>query len=454
MSDGVNAGFARSEQLKAEWARLRTELTALPVDSPSHAARRSAIQARMAQITADMSAVLTETRKLIPTPDIDDAESDFDLPHVPPITCPEPFIQYSKNQLHVVQRTYDSSEDGDAGGRGDGRHNDDHGDAPAHGRVFNLEEEVPEAPVPTVLDHAQEDVSCYDVDELREQMMNGAELSPKTVVTVEARGGEKGIRAGLGELRHRLKDRLKMDSSGGSSLTEEERESLTLEQSRLEREARKLRRLPERSRQEQRRLEEVVAKIAKNAQKLSTGDQHSELEDDESIASMPSAGRKPSQRIERKKTALFGRASRIEKKDDLSDLRLDATEDNALTSKPTMDRANGADKGVPSKRKKGWTAFEAGMASIRGLGRSLRGVTKGKEKEVTRDSDDMSGRNEKTNKAAEDNLFVQTTQKVVERGEKLGAAAEGSEQMAHDAGDMLAAVRALKQRNQRGGLFS
>lgn len=457
MSDGVNAGFVRSEQLKSEWARLRSEMDTLRPDEPSHAARRTAIQARMAQITTDMSAVLTETRKLIPTPDIDDAESDLDVAEVQLERGGEPFIQYSRNHLHVIQRTYDSS-DGE-----EEEHN------AAHGGVVDIEEEVPEAPVPAGLEEGEEveeegGDGSFDVGELREQMMDGANLSTSAVVTVEARAGDKGLRAGLGDLRHRLKDRLKIDASGGSALTEEERESLTLEQSRLEREARKLKRLPERSRQEQRRLEEVVAKIAKNAQKLDTREQNGEVEDEESTGSMASAERKPSQRIERKKTMFFGRASKAEKREDGREAGAVGTVGmvgNALAPKMTMERGSAVDTGTPSRRKKGWMTLEAGMASIRGFGRSLRVAAKGKEREGMMNSGGMDDGNEGTNRkkmgyerGAEGNVFTQAAQRVAQRGEKLEGVAEGSEQMATDAGDMLGAARALKQRNQRGGLFS
>lgn len=454
MSDGVNAAFARSEQLKAEWARLRSEMVTLSPDDPSHSARRTAIQARMAQITADMSAVLTETRKLIPTPDIDDAESDLDVGEVQLEGREGPIVQYSKNHLHVIQRTYDSSDE-----------EEEEGGGATCGGVTEVEEEVPEAPVPVGLDRAEEEGGeeerSYDVDELREQMMNGVNPSTNAVVTVEARGGDKGLRAGLDDLRHRLKDRLKMDAVGSSALTEEGRESLILEQSRLEREARKLKRLPERSRQEQRRLEEIVAKIAKNAQKLGTNEQSGDVEDEESTGSMASAGRKPSQRIERKKTMFFGRASKVEKRDDGKQVRADGMVSNALTPKMTMERSGVVDTGTPSRRKKSWMAFEAGMASIRGFGRSLRGAAKGKERDGMMNGERMNSRNESVNRKkmgyegeAEGNAFTQAAQKVAQRGEKLEGVAEGSEQMANDAGDMLAAARALKQRNQRGGFFS
>lgn len=450
MSQGINAGFARSEQLKAEWETLRSEILSLPSDNPANIPRRTAIHARMSQITADMSAVLSETRKLIPTPDID---ADTDEGHGAH-DASSPFIQYSKNHLHIIQRTYESSDSEDGLEEKEGV-----------GSTGVGEEDVPEAPVW----HGDiGDDEHLDVDELRDEMRDGKE-DKAGVIVVEGKGAEKGLRVGLGELKLKLKDRLKMDNGGGV-LSEEERESLTLEQSRLEREVRRMKRLgAERTRHEDKRLEEMITRIGKIREKLGDATEGEGLSEDEKARGLRSVA-KMSQRLERRKTVIFGRGPKGEKKEDgrkvgegieegttPSKSEPSATESEKSSSRHSQGQAH---PGTNSKRKKGWLALEAGVASIRVLGRNLRGGGKTREKEGAWESGGHGAgvgkdiENGRRGAAVQGNAFAETAQKMHERGEKLGSTAEGADQMAKDAGDMLAAVRALRQKNQRGGFFS
>lgn len=455
MSDVVNAGFARSEQLKQEWDVLRSELQQLSPSSP----RRQAIQTRMTQVTNEMSAVLSQTRKHIPTPDIDDDDDDDNnhqtianhsnnILQSSPTQSPQPRIQYSKNRLHVIRRTYSSSEEGANDEDSDDDEDDDsYNVVQMIGRVAILEDDdsVPEAPDPGAY---EDEENKMNVQQLREELMRGSGQADKRVETVEANNNkhtEKGLRAGLGELKSKLKDKLGREGAG-STLTEEERENFTLELSRLEREGRKLRRLPKRSRAEEKRLEEIALRITKIEGKIGTmsctenGNHDARLEARRgSRIGSAMSGRGSGGRIERRKTIKFGKGS--EKKDD--------TDVNEKES----NQGGG-------KRRKGWLSLEAGVASIREMGRSWRSATsRGKEKEGSGGASGSvggGGGGVSTRKAqgGQGNAFAEMGEKMKVRGEKLGSAAEGSEQMANDAGDMLAAVRMLKQRNQKTGLFS
>lgn len=470
MADPVNAGFARSELLKSEWDTLKREMTSLDPSDPVQSARRDAINLRMHQITTDMAAVIAQTRKILPTPDIDD---DLQPPVSPYINPHHPLqlVQYSARHLHVVQRTYDSSSDDDV--------------PTVHADDLDL---PPQLPLP------QETITV-DADELRRNLMRNA-TSDDPVITVEGRPTPDRRLRGLG---HLLMDKLKLEPSPAahSHLTEDDREQITLELSRLGRELRKLKRIPQPSKQEQKKLDDLSARSANLAERLqhtaadATGKSPGDAAGSGTPAMPHAAAAAPAAAVNedggvgagksRKNSMFAGRHAKSERGtsgvsggQDVSrdvglteeEMQFEAAED--VLPKSTQNLGNSA---APSRRKKGWMAFEAGVASIRALGRSVRNNTlsgRGEGGKSPPGADPMSpGANKPPASAAASksraagaeaggggNAFAEAATRIKQRGEKLDAAADGSEQMANDAGDMLSAARALRQRNHKGGLFS
>lgn len=444
----------------------------------------------MSQITNDLANVISHTRKILPTPDIDDEEDNPHSPFLKHNTNTPPVVQYSARHLHVVQRTYDSTDD--EADDFDVEHDDndrDHSLRDGEVPTVDVDDlDVPDVPdVPNITEMRQE--SYVDAAELRRTMMEDAGASTDTVITVEGRPGvDRALRASLGGLGTKLKDKLK-DKPGKA--TEDDKEQLTLELSRLGREVRRLKRIPHRSKHEQKKLEEMQAKAAKISDKLGhappeEGGPSPGEEDGSGTEMSPTAasGKTPKEdAMKAKKSAIFGgRPPKPERRTSAVPTATDThiSRDYGLTEEemefdkmeeasPQASRQNLGTRTPSSKRKKGWFALEAGVASIKALGRTVRtglaakGDADGKQSAGSNPTSPVGNKppaysNSKAKSPNADaggggNAFAEAAAKVKQRGEKLGSAAEGSEQMANDAGDMLAAVRALRQRN-KGGLFS
>lgn len=70
-------GLKRSEQLRDEWDKLRDELCAMDSNNETRETiRRQVIQTRMDQIVEEITKLVSHTRRPIPTPDIDVDEDD------------------------------------------------------------------------------------------------------------------------------------------------------------------------------------------------------------------------------------------------------------------------------------------------------------------------------------------------------------------------------------------
>lgn len=420
-ADAVNAGFARSERLKKEWNTLKREMVAVDPSSHDAAERRSAIHTRMDEVMNDMADVLTQTRRLVPTPDIDAATDDL----TPPLPSN---VQYSARRLHVINRTYDSSDDSD-------------GEPPRLMRLTG---------------------SDVDIDELRQDMMSN--VSPDAIVTVEG----KSLRAGLGGITKGIKDKLRRQDSTpedddpaaflspkGKPLSVDDREDLALEQSRLERESRRLKRKPERNPLDDSRLEDIANRLSRISSTLADAAEVSErCCTDPPLPSDTNAS-------PHRKGLFATKPPKPEKSphnfpfspvtDDDDDLTFDAEDEDSPQS------FRGA-KNAVSKRKKGWMALEAGVASFRALGRSVRNSAAAATRPELKPESPHPSPQSKVKSAQRNsqaaNVFAETTDRLHNRGDRLNTTADGAEQMASDADDMFAAARALRQRNQKGGFFS
>lgn len=357
----TNATFARSEDLQKQWQLIRDKIACTDPNNPSAQAERATLNAQMSQITCQMAALLSETRKAIPTPDIDDSPTrqSFSQP-----------VKYSARHKHIICRTYSSSES-----------------------------------------------EASDFAHLTD-LPGGQQMSGKT----EARSTlEKNIRKGVHELGNLLRQKLRPEAPRAEtddSLSDDAAD-LTIEQSRLQREARKLRKMAERTAEQEQRLAVVTARLEQISETLAAVDGSSR----ERLAA-------PSARA--------------------SSAAADATE--------TRDKTNG-------KRKMGWKSLEAGVASFKAQVRSARNTMSSsssprESKPTTPPTSPptlttvrrMKGVPQSGGGSAS-NVFGNAADKLEERGDKLAGAAMETERMAEDAGDMLAAARALRQRKQQRGFF-
>lgn len=239
----MNASFERSEQLQAEWNRIRFEIQETDPADPEHAPRRAALQRRMQEIKTEMASVVTQTRGLISSPDSlslpstggannnrdvnnNNVSTTIDDAYLPPIVSGDEDdeyddddmrmasahqqniqtgrddilssssarnassaipVQYSARRRHVVQRTYDSTSSSSASS--------------------------------LKLDAALAQRNADDVDletdtaSLRRQLMQGAEAGA-AVVTVEHRASRGHHLAGL---RRGLRGALRGGNGGSES---------------------------------------------------------------------------------------------------------------------------------------------------------------------------------------------------------------------------------------------
>lgn len=412
----MDARFARSDALQREWDELRAE----PV-------RTDAVQARMAAITAEMGDVLRETRALIP-----DARE------------PE---QYSARGLHVVVRTYDSS--------------DEEGEVAVVGfselGLEGEEEEEEEG------EDGEEEV--VDTKDLRAMMGGGGE-----VIEVD---GRKNV--SLGERLRGVMGRRK------AHVSPEMREELKLEESRLERETRRLRRKPEKTPEEDKESERIAARLRDIATLLGEDvakDEANPTRQDvgENTKSGAVNASKSSFEVQRAQTSkMSSQRSRqsglgSENDDDGDLLFAPASYDDDGYSSGDGGGKGKADGDVSEskKKKKGWGAFEAGVASLRSISRKLQERSNGAASDAPTSSPaalsptdvrahpkQRSGPGSPLSPGAD--AFANAALQVVRRGEKLNDVADESDKMAEGAEDMAAAVRALRKRQKGkqglGGLF-
>lgn len=558
MAENIDQGFARSEQLKHDWALLREEMNSIPSDAPDAVDRRSEIHSRMDKLMNQMADVLTQTRQHLPsqsqliTYSSSQKQSKITSAPTPPTLSPTPSltqiqthsqsnssladsnnsspVQYSARRMHIIRRTYDSS---------DTESQISEPSPPSHTSLEKLRAQaldsqslsVPNTPT-TISDsnqnggvielpdlpqdnitklnqssseeqnqqHTNENTSDEDVEMLRKQMRDDANPNA-TTVTIEG----KKLRTGFGELRKGLRDKLRIPDHGNkassaatktmsngilrkqSNLTKTECHQLSEEHVALERESKRLMRKPDRTEEDNSRLEQIAETLSKLSSTLAevadenqnnidmntqeeneSNDKESKQKDKHrglSVKKSMFGGSRQTTNTNNGKPSRMVKTDRIPNNEPLSpvtdediDLTFEVVDGEEIipTTQPPESDTQGSNAQL-SKRKKGWMAIEAGVASLRALGTRVRGgnVNHGyHDKKNDHVGGRLGGRSKTLNRDSNGNVFVETTQRLHERGEKLNNTANDAEQMANDADDMLAAVRALRQRKQKGGFFS
>lgn len=420
MASAVEVAFARSQALQEEWNDLLAEIGHLDASlarrpAPAAASRKAEIQVRLSAITAEMTQVLSETRGDAPTVSVPDDDSDSSGSDVDDddltSTKREPYVAHND-----IRRTYDSTDsEGQSG------------------------------------------------EDLRMRMRRDCPNASPKVTVVESHGG-----GGAGMLMNKFKKgvgkamNMPVAAGGGAGggapkrreLTDVECDDLRLESSRLERQARKLKRKQDRTTEdnvEANRIEVRLGKIAEDLENgfvrlasLSDGDDGSGDEVVDSRANGPSAVR------------LFsslgrGLINQVVPKDKEKDKEVEMPSPVTATAFADSDEDEVVDT---SKAKAGRSALEQGVTSLRKFGRKKR------EGRASPEKGESSGlRSHKSASRAQDaanpasNVFNQVTDKLAKRGEKLGALDKQGDEMADNATNMRSAAANLRKRQEKQGKF-
>lgn len=266
--------------------------------------------------------------------------------------------------------------------------------------------------------------SSGDEDEIENSMFERNNVEHRRIRHSFIKGFKEKLRKP--ETPKEKKVKLVTVSSGspqGKPFGVEDREQLSLEQSRLERESRRIKRKPVRSPGDDSRLIDIANCLSLISSTLAEMPQITQDAVNISHCSL-------TQESWKRKPSLLGS----------NEISFEY-ENSASCTTPTKTQAKQG-----AKRKKGWATLGAGIASFRALGRTMRNNVTPKEINPKTSA--------KTKFVKPPNEVADTVERVKERGEMLNSATDATDQMATDAGDMLAAVRRLRQRNQKSGFFS
>lgn len=408
----ADANMERSSALQAEWNELREEMESLVKSmgrggTSAQRERKMAITVRMTEIPGEMSAVLESAKEKLPP---EDAPVDEDTAPV-----------YSRRKLHRIERTYDSS--------------DSEGPPPSRAAIdFSLPADADASPGARVL-----------VESPTSRVRNEF-----TVLTA------------LGtKLRSTLRKPESPKSAGSSptALSDDERERLKLEESRLEREMRKLKR----EEPDSPRAAEVAARL-KEITDL-TLDEPTPQED----AAAPG----------------HGRGTKAAAKSFLSPHKADSGRSPSARAhhhhkcegahKPhKSDSARKGEKAETPVSPGGFGGTNAlvkkqtkrGLAGVKALGKKLMAnVPKGTGAKSdagtpSGSSSALPGGSQSGMKGgspagvADGNEFTELRDGLAKRGDNLKGVAEESAAMRESASDFAGAARALRKKKEKKGLFS
>lgn len=464
---GSDANMVRSVQLQEEWGILRAEMdtlvaemTSAPAPTEDQVKRKEEIASRMTYITKEMTDILARAQeKLPPTPSHPGAK---DVDDGPPVR--------SKTGKHRIERTYDSS--------------DSDGNPPESRK--------------------NQEITLFDVSE-EERNEN---LQEKPSVRV---GNDRTVLTTLGtKLMSTLQKA--QNTLGGTqvTITEEEKEALKLEESRLEREVRSMKRNADGppDHNTEKRMEEITKRLKEIADLTldNGGVQAEDKATQESSGSLAMKARAFVSTVsghgrekEKPKDKDDGAANAQSRATGAKDGAAGGDNGNALPSrkKSIMEKAETTGKKAASGFSKKWGAFKgavgkkmgknktdttgaarsaaAGTGTAGGSSSNPNTPPNGMAKQSTAKSTASgSGKKNKKKSTKSPNAgspsTVQSTagggagnvhddvnqakQRLAERGEKLENVANETAAMREDASDFLAAARALRKKNEKKGLFT
>jgi hypothetical protein len=425
MASAVESGFQRSEALQKEWDALKLEMDRVMAllsrrHNDRHAMRKEAIEARMRAITLEMSEVLSAARAEVPpmaydVPEDDDDDSSLEQEEQSSIK------QDQKMARHEVMRTYDSTDS-----EGEGAF-----DLERAAMILEAKKKTSKATVENLPPAAKTtavrggDVSCSDEDDI-----------------VEDSGGGKGAVKLLRGLKGALKAAGEKTTAVIPSvprtrtLTDDECDDLRLELSRLERQARKLKRKTDRTEEDEEETKATDARLAVIAAQLASG-----TVDLTNAGQGNQNGRAGGDATRHKAPlALFGGRGKNKERHRASPRDI-ARSSPCASSASNMEDDDDFDQSVKSMKAFGLKTFggkgEGGLESPSTRGKSLS---------------PLAGRGGKDGGASM-NPFVQVTDKLAKRGERLGALENRADEMTDNATEMHSAAANLRKRQQKSASF-
>ncbi|CAN8063391.1 unnamed protein product [Agarophyton chilense] len=423
MSEAVDAAYERSEQLRQQWEALKGEMLAIDPSQSNAVQRRDQLRTQMDHVMSQMSSVVRETRHLLPGSNA--AEDDEPIEEARP-------VQYSARRRHVIYRTYDSSDSSNS----------------SQSDSLSVPDELPKPPrKPAALQPPPSpplsptmDMSVFTSPTSREPPRDNAHVKRSSLANFK-----KGIR---GKLRindstiNTLREATSNEPTIPAPVAKKSRDHLLQEHNQLERESRRLKRKPFRSSQDDKRLMDIATALSRICSSLAEIPDTAPAQASKSSEDTSSPRRGQNESLPDKETMF-------------SPLSEPGNSRPFDSNSEDFSRHARATASLHPKRKKGWGAIEAGFASFKALGRTVRHAAAGTGSRADPKHDLNSSRAKEKTKSIQNTqaLISDTMDRVHERGEKLDGVAEESEHMANDANDMLAAARALNQRH-KGGFFS
>lgn len=417
--------------LKTEMDRVNGQLGRRHNDK--HEARKKEIEDRMSAITLEMSSVLSKAKAEVPgmryDVPVDDSDSDSSLEEEEQST-----IKTEKMVTHdKVQRTYDSTDS-------DADSDDDDSDDEMRGRP---EEGAERVVVESMLVTRRSLLFGGGVVGMAAKKHDESDDGNSDDV-VEDSGG-----TGAGKLLRGLKGAMKAAGEKGAkaispkmrTLTDDELDDLRVEESRLERQTRKLKRKNELSGEEDAELQQAESRLAEVRERLESGVVQEESSTGKNGPKAPKnlfGGKRdkdPSSLLGTKSPR--GVASPTSKAS--SPFRGD--DDESHGSAPLKDEE--PYEGPGSKATKG--------TAVRALGRlkkNMKGAKGAAEPEQSGARSRASARAGLDNASASSNVYSQVTDKLAKRGEKLGNLENRTDEMTDNATEMHSAAANLRRRQQ------
>ena len=437
-SDAVyDSNMARSAELQAQWNALRDEMDKLvkeianaPAPTEEQLIRKDKISAHMIVIKDEMTNVLAKAQEKLP---LEAENCNGDREGEAPV-C-------SKTGKHRIERTYDSSDS----------------DGPP----------VSRPPIDQQLEEFVNSISpCSATSATDREVPSSRVRKEGTVLTA------------LGtKLRSTLRPATSFRGMTVNSVSEDP-ENFKLEESRLERELRSLRKEPKLDDAGQKRVAEITVRLKEIADLSLDSGMPTSLPENKPMSSPAPKG--PQQTLKSMARAFVATATSPRRRDKPSFGGAPASTAGPSEATSAMEmlpkegeneneeRANSKESGEPlTKKKSGNMVTKRWGKFTSGLEKKLTTLSKNVNRAASGGAGSGGGSSSQNNSPASvaaaaaatasgsgANEFSEMKQRMTQRGEKLDGLGKEAEGMREGATDMLAAARALRKKTEKKGLFS
>lgn len=505
MNSAVDSGYARYEELQSEWDTLKREMDSIVTTlarrrNSELTSRKSTVEKRMQEITIEMTEVLSAARQAMPIREVSVAKTMSTLNEKSSSNLWVGIIRRKRLPRHQIERTYDSTDseseleidrnlDGEEGlsssfrlresMRQDALARDPNLDC----KVVTIENGVDCARKRFGQVTGAQEAGKADHDTRAACIAGRAEQKKDVLGGGIATSIAAPTTPGVGQ------NTTGLTGKNVINVSEDEGLALSLEFSRLERRARNLNQQEERSKDEEEELRGAVLRINELRKWIGTGGLHHHQNTGKvglPEQAEPSDTRSPSSiRWYRKednsaKTPASNKNRPHPKspfhhsqpKTPSVNNKKEANEETVISA-PIVDAAEldfeldnniEDEEAYEAPKKKAIQSLEAGVASVRALGRKFvrpsgdNGPNRMGGMHTPRSFLMRSGGSKAATStrasSSPSNPFSQVTEMLSKRGERLGGLAGETDEMSNNASEMLSAAQALRKRQQKKtGLF-